>query len=481
MEMPLHPEGPPPRARPRRRPVRCRRDRGRPGLRVAHSAGPVWDRPPVSGRSSRSRPTAATDARAVTVLDLDSRHCPAEAAADAVRGALRLAPTGDTLVLKKIDSLLRGNVAAEVAALAADGPGRGRRPRPAGGRARGARGRGAPRRGAAARGRRLARRGHGPAVLGGRRAGRTAHALIPLATVRRRTAHPVVRAAHRGGRVRIAVCDAETDADLDAIVAASLADDLRLRLVGTGGLAAALGRHLAAGPATTGGDARPETAARAETAGRAETAARRVSAARADTAAQPETPDAAPRTETAARRETAPRAEAAEPTTRTETAGRAETAARADTTARPATANAAPRTGTAARADTAARPTTAETAPGPKPRRPPTRRCWSSSVRRAGRRRAGAPTGRRRRRTRPLDLADLLSEPPAAALPPLTAPARPHPSKRPPSRTVARPPGRQPAAHRTPRCRHPPARPVHGLARAVAVALAARDAAPTSS
>src|SRR3954470_21157425 len=66
---------------------------------------------------------SAADAQAVTVLDLDSRHCPAEEAADAVRGALRLAPTGDTLVLKKIDSLLRGNVAAEVTALAADGAG----------------------------------------------------------------------------------------------------------------------------------------------------------------------------------------------------------------------------------------------------------------------------------------------------------------------------------------------------------------------
>ncbi|WP_344318605.1 four-carbon acid sugar kinase family protein, partial [Streptomyces yatensis] len=79
-----------------------------------------------------------------TVLDLDSRYRPAAEAAEAVRDALRMSlPDGDTgrgtggdtgrgtggetggetLVLKKIDSLLRGNVAAEIAALAEGGAG----------------------------------------------------------------------------------------------------------------------------------------------------------------------------------------------------------------------------------------------------------------------------------------------------------------------------------------------------------------------
>ncbi|GAA3097506.1 hypothetical protein [Nonomuraea salmonea] len=42
----------------------------------------------------------------------------------------------------------------------------------------------------------------------------------------------------------MAICDAETDGDLDAIVAAALAADPRTRLAGAGGLAAALARTL---------------------------------------------------------------------------------------------------------------------------------------------------------------------------------------------------------------------------------------------
>ncbi|MBI0320661.1 four-carbon acid sugar kinase family protein, partial [Streptomyces javensis] len=76
-------------------------------------------------------------------------------------------------------------------------------------------------------------------------------ALVPLTTVRssRPTLLTALRAAAVAGRV--AICDAETDADLDAIVAASLADGPGMRLVGSGGLALAVGRHLAtAFPAT---------------------------------------------------------------------------------------------------------------------------------------------------------------------------------------------------------------------------------------
>ncbi|WP_421110724.1 four-carbon acid sugar kinase family protein [Streptomyces sp. NEAU-S77] len=217
---------------------------------------------------------SAADARAVTVLDLDSRHCPAEDAADAVRGALRMAPTGDTLVLKKIDSLLRGNVAAEVAALAADGPGVVVAPAlPVAGRVVRAgvvHLGGVPlHEGEAWRAEATAPPSSVADALGG-----LPTALIPLATVRaaRPTLLSALRAAVAAGRV--AVCDAETDADLDAIVTASLADVLRLRLVGTGGLATALGRHLAAEgaahPAPAAGPEAAEPTTRGRTAPRAE-------------------------------------------------------------------------------------------------------------------------------------------------------------------------------------------------------------------
>ncbi|MEU4893839.1 four-carbon acid sugar kinase family protein [Streptomyces sp. NPDC044780] len=186
------------------------------------------------------------------VLDLDSRYRPAAEAAEAVRDALRLSsPGGDTLVLKKIDSLLRGNLAAEVAALAEDGAGVVLAPAlPVAGR--------------------VVRSGvvhiDGVALHEGDtwRSETTpaprsiADALgglpttpIPLTTVRA-SGHSLLsalRTATDDGRV--AVCDAETDADLTAIVEASLAAGPRLRLVGSGGLALALGRHLAGAPAAT--------------------------------------------------------------------------------------------------------------------------------------------------------------------------------------------------------------------------------------
>lgn len=53
------------------------------------------------------------------VIDLDSRHLPADNAQTRVRGALS-AVTEKTVVVKKIDSLLRGNIATEIAPLVAD-------------------------------------------------------------------------------------------------------------------------------------------------------------------------------------------------------------------------------------------------------------------------------------------------------------------------------------------------------------------------
>ncbi|MFF7651381.1 four-carbon acid sugar kinase family protein [Streptomyces sp. NPDC007983] len=237
---------------------------------------------------TRPEQMSAADAHTVTVLDLDSRYCPAEDAADAVRGALRRTATGGTLVLKKIDSLLRGNVAAEVAALAADGAGVVVAPAlPVAGRVVRA---GVVHIGGVPLHESEAWRAEATAppssvadALGG-----LPTALVPLATVRasRHTLVAALRAAVAAGRV--AVCDAETDADLDAIVEASLAGGPRPHLVGTGGLAVALGRHLAGLPATAGGDARP---ARADT------------AARPDIAARPGTANAAPRAATALRAE----------------------------------------------------------------------------------------------------------------------------------------------------------------------------------
>ncbi|MFE1975566.1 four-carbon acid sugar kinase family protein [Streptomyces hygroscopicus] len=221
----------------------------RPG--EGDSGAPTAAHPPHRHNDAlaASRPPHPGEA---TVLDLDSRYRPAAEAAEAVRDALRLSsPDGDTLVLKKIDSLLRGNLAAEIGALAEDGAGVVLAPAlPVGGR--------------------VVRSGvvyvNGVALhesdawrLEATPAPRSiAEALdglpttpIPLSTVRA-PGHwllSALRTATDDGRV--AVCDAETDADLDTIVEASLAAGPRLRLVGSGGLALALGRLLAATPSPT--------------------------------------------------------------------------------------------------------------------------------------------------------------------------------------------------------------------------------------
>ncbi|MEU5644735.1 four-carbon acid sugar kinase family protein [Streptomyces milbemycinicus] len=216
----------------------------------------------LESRTTRSRVVLVGGSAAprhpgeATVLDLDSRHLPAADAAEAVRAALALPPPGDTLVLKKIDSLLRGNVAAEVAALAADGASVVVAPAlPAAGRTVRA---GVVHLGTTPLHQSDAWRAEPvpsphsvAAALGPART-----ALVPLTAVRgsRRTLLTALRAALAEGRV--AVCDAETDADLDAIVEAALADGPGgpsgpgrpgTRLVGSGGLAAALGRQLAGG------------------------------------------------------------------------------------------------------------------------------------------------------------------------------------------------------------------------------------------
>ncbi|MGW7756292.1 four-carbon acid sugar kinase family protein [Streptomyces violaceusniger] len=205
-----------------------------------------------------------------TVLDLDSRYRPATEAAEAVRDALRLSSPdgeadgdtdGETLVLKKIDSLLRGNVAAEIAALAEGGAGVVLAPAlPIAGRVVRSGvvhiGGVALHEGDAWRAESLPPPASVAQALGG-----LPTALIPLTTVR--ASPPALLAALRAAVAagRVAICDAETDADLDAVVEASLAEGPRMRLVGSGGLAVALGRHLTTAPAATTTPAATQTTA----------------------------------------------------------------------------------------------------------------------------------------------------------------------------------------------------------------------------
>lgn len=193
-----------------------------------------------------------------TVLDLDSRYRPAAEAAEAVREALRLSsPDGDTLdnldaldtlVLKKIDSLLRGNVAAEIAALAEGGAGVVLAPAlPIAGRVVRS---GVVHLGGVALHESDAWRAETlpPPASVAHALGGLPTALVPLTTVRasRHTLLTALRAAAAARRV--AICDAETDTDLDAVVDAALTEGPRMRLVGSGGLALALGRHLRTAP-----------------------------------------------------------------------------------------------------------------------------------------------------------------------------------------------------------------------------------------
>ncbi|UTO67829.1 four-carbon acid sugar kinase family protein [Streptomyces rapamycinicus] len=243
--------------------------------RTTRSRVLLFGGPGAVGMATALRPRHAGEA---TVLDLDSRYRPAAEAAEAVRGALRMSwPDGggqdavaapgpsdtlealDTFVLKKIDSLLRGNVAAEIAALAEGGAGVVLAPAlPIAGRV--------VRSGVVHIGGVPLHEGDAwraeavpPPASVAQALGGLPTAPIPLATVRssRPTLLTALRAAATAGRV--AICDAETDADLDAIVEASLADGPGMRLVGSGGLALALGRHLTTASPATGARAAPGT------------------------------------------------------------------------------------------------------------------------------------------------------------------------------------------------------------------------------
>src|SRR5918997_3098513 len=91
-------------------------------LSGAAETAAVLARPGAAARvvlGGRGRPLPAGPG--LTVVDLDSRTAPPAEAARAVRDALAAAPPSARIV-KKVDSLLRGNLAAEIGALAAVGP-----------------------------------------------------------------------------------------------------------------------------------------------------------------------------------------------------------------------------------------------------------------------------------------------------------------------------------------------------------------------
>jgi len=149
--------------------------------------------------------TALADDPEVLAINTASRPLPPEAAAAAVRDAAQQLPARSTLVFKKIDSRLKGNVAVETAAMAA--------------MVRALRIVVAP---AVPDQQRL--------VKDGRVVGRGVAAPIAVAPV------------FEGLGLPVSVADAETRGDLDALVARGLAADTLF--VGASGLAKALARAI---------------------------------------------------------------------------------------------------------------------------------------------------------------------------------------------------------------------------------------------
>ncbi|MGW0456440.1 four-carbon acid sugar kinase family protein [Streptomyces tendae] len=177
------------------------------------------------------------------VIDLDSRRrTPAGAARLVAQATGRHAATGARL-LKKADSLLRGHLAAETSEFAAGASGLVVAPAvPAAGRT--VRDGVVRLHGVPLHHTEAWRAEPGPVPRSVAEAlGRAETTVLPLDQVR-------AGATHLGGSLRSAlargapvVCDAETDADLDAVAEAALGLPHTVRMVGAGGLTAALGRR----------------------------------------------------------------------------------------------------------------------------------------------------------------------------------------------------------------------------------------------
>jgi 4-hydroxythreonine-4-phosphate dehydrogenase len=198
----------------------------------------------LSVRGSRSVVVLSGSASAdVVVVDLDTRAAPASDAASSVTRALAEVPPGYR-VFKKIDSLLRGNVAAEVGAVAAAGYGVVVTPAlPVAGRS--------VRAGVLHVDGRPLHEGDAWRAEQATPPESVAAALAPagvqivgLAMVRSGGLAEVF--ADAAGR--ILVCDTETDADLDVVAGAAAQVPEGLALAGSGGLAAAVGRLRAPDP-----------------------------------------------------------------------------------------------------------------------------------------------------------------------------------------------------------------------------------------
>ncbi|QYB01997.1 4-hydroxythreonine-4-phosphate dehydrogenase PdxA [Rhodococcus sp. USK10] len=177
----------------------------------------------------------AHEAGGVVIADLDTRSMSAEGAARTMRRALDGVPSG-TLVVKKIDSLLRGNIGAEVGILADSGPVVFAAGLPALDRTvRGG----------------VVHLGSTPLHAAGVWSAESAPppesvaALFPDRATRCVPRGPGVGQALAGAASDgvLAICDVETEADLDAIVLACRAIP-GVRLAGTSALAAAVARTL---------------------------------------------------------------------------------------------------------------------------------------------------------------------------------------------------------------------------------------------
>lgn len=204
---------------------------------------------PAGGLRAEGGSVALPTEGECVVVDLDSRQLPAAHAARSVRTAVAAGASHGGVLFKKVDSLLRGNLAAETAAYA-DGargvviapalPVAGRTVRAGVVHLRGvplhttdawrAEGRPAPRSVSHA--------------LGG-----IPTALVPLSVVRGGALADQLSACFAQGQHP--VCDAETDEDLNLIAAAAQELGPDVRMLGTGGLAGALGRQLVPDPERT--------------------------------------------------------------------------------------------------------------------------------------------------------------------------------------------------------------------------------------